>query len=351
MTDVRRARTAFAWVGVIVPLSLLVIASVIIATWMPALPDPVATHWGTDGVNGYGPRWTYLALTLGVGGGMVVLFAAMAVFSQRMPPRSRTLSPTRAPAPQWSSTARLLGGINLGVAGMFAVLMLVSVAVQRGLDDAAKAPDITVWAIIGFVVAIALTALGWFLQPKVPAANDDERPASPMSLAPGERAAWFGTAAMSRIGIISLIVAVMLLIGTTIWVFALDHGGAGWIIAVVTLLVVLLICATLVFHVRISSAGLRVRSIAGWPRWNIRAEQITAVKALHVNPMGEFGGWGLRIAVDGRMGVVLRTGEGIQITRKNGRVFVVTIDDARTAASVLTAAVNDADRGAEQGEN
>lgn len=339
MTDIRRARAAFAWVGLIAPLALLVIAAVIIAMWMPELPDPAAIHWGIDGVNGYGPSWTYLALTLGVGGGMVVLFAAIALFSSRVPQSSRSLPPAGTPVLQWSPTARLLGGINLGVGGMFAVLMTVSVAVQRGLDDAADTPDITAWVFVGFAVAIALTILGWFLQPKVETASGNEQQASPMSLAPGERAAWFGTAAMGRTGVIVLILAVAILIGTSIWVFALDQGGVGWIMVVVTLLVIALIATTLVFRVRINGAGLRVRSVAGWPRWNIRADQITAVKVVHVTPMGEFGGWGLRIAVDGRMGIVLRTGEALEITRGNGRRFVVTIDDAGTAASVLRSAV------------
>lgn len=343
MNDTRLARTAFVWVGVIVPLFLLATTAVIIAMWLPELPDPVAIHWGTEGVNGYGPDWAYLALTLGVGGGMVAFCAAIALFSHRLPQSSRTQPPAGASA-QWSQTTRFLGGVNLGVAGMFTVLMLVSVAAQRGLDDAADAPDITGWAFTGIAVAIALAILGWFLQPKVAVSSDtDQRVTVPMNLAPGEQAAWFGTAAMGRVGVIVLIAAVALLIATTIWVFALDQGGAGWIMAVVTLLVITLIATTLVFRVRINRAGLRVRSVAGWPRWSIRADQIATVKAVDVNPMGEFGGWGLRIAVDGGMGVVLRNGEGLQVTRRNGRVFVVTIDDATTAAAVLTAAVDKTD--------
>jgi hypothetical protein len=54
-----------------------------------------------------------------------------------------------------------------------------------------------------------------------------------------------------------------------------------------------------------------------------------------VNPLAEFGGWGWRWGADGRVGVVLRAGEGIQVTRTNGKRFVVTVDDAQTGASVL----------------
>ena len=343
MIAVRRARAAFIWVGVIVPLALLVAATAIIAIWIPELPDPVAIHWSAEGADGYAPPGAYLAMTLGLGGGMIALLAAIALLSHRLPQSSRTQPPAGAAA-RWSQTARFLGGVNLGLAGMFAVLMVAAVYTQRGLDDAADAPDITGWAFSGIAIAVALAIAGWFLQPKTtPPAKDEQSVTAPMKLAPGEQAAWFATAAMGRPGIALLLSAVVLLVATTIWVFALDGGGTGWIMAAVTMAVILLIVTTLVFRVRVSRAGLLVRSVAGWPRWKIGADQISAVGVVEVNPIGEFGGWGLRIAVDGRMGVVLRTGEALQVTRRNGRVFVVTVDDAATAAAVLTAAVDRTD--------
>ena len=97
--DLRRSRTAFLWVGIIVPLAIIALATVVVAAWLPEVPEPAATHWGTGGVDGYGPGWTYLVLPIGIGGGIVVLFAAMALFSPRLPPRGSTS--TR----QWSPTA------------------------------------------------------------------------------------------------------------------------------------------------------------------------------------------------------------------------------------------------------
>ena len=55
--------------------------------------------------------------------------------------------------------------------------------------------------------------------------------------------------------------------------------------------------------------------------------------------MGEFGGWGLRLSVEGRFGVVLRQGEAIEVTRANGRRFLVTVDDAATGAALLQALI------------
>ncbi|MGP6170991.1 DUF1648 domain-containing protein [Microbacterium sp. A204] len=335
--DVRRSRTAFVWVGVIVPLAIILITTVIVATWLPELPDPIAIHWGSEGVDGYGPKWMAIVLPLGVGGGLVAFMTLIGVSGHRMPQSS-----TKSQVQPWGSTSRFLGGMNLGLALLFAFISLVMTGVQRGITDAAQAPDIAgaVWIAFGLLVVGA--AVGWFLQPRSPEPTGDAGAAGEdIELGETERAAWFGTAAMARPGIITLIVAVLLLIITTAWVFGADPG-TGWIMATVTLLVVLLVVVTLVFRVRVNAEGLRVRSIAGWPRWNIPAADISDVRVVSVNPMGEFGGWGLRIAVDGRMGIVLRTGEGLQVTRHSGRRFVITIDDAATAASVLNSAAKGA---------
>lgn len=338
MTDFQRARTAFFWVGVIVPLALLVIATALIWTWLPELPEPAAIHWGTDGVNGYGPGWTYLALTMGIGGGLVVMFAAMALLAHRVPRSSRTSPTADAKTPQWSATARFLGAMSLGTSGMIAFLMVVSVNAQRGLDDAADAPNAASWLFVGFALFVGLPILGWFLQPRVSASPDTgQQAASTMRLASGEKAAWFGSVAIGRMGIVILVGSMLLLIGATILVFVVEAGAVGWIMVLVTVLTIVLIATTLVFRVRVNSAGLLVRSVLGWPRWNIRASDIADVRVVQVNPVAEFGGWGLRIGIDGRMGVVLRTGEALQVTRKSGKVFVVTINDAATAAAVLTA--------------
>ncbi|MCI1020309.1 hypothetical protein HWD99_16915 [Microbacterium sp. C5A9] len=44
--EIRRARTAFWWVGVIIPLALLVLAGLVVLAWLPEVPDPAAIHWG-----------------------------------------------------------------------------------------------------------------------------------------------------------------------------------------------------------------------------------------------------------------------------------------------------------------
>ena len=332
--DVRRARAAFWRVGVIAPLSILVLAAILVASWLPEVPEPAAIHWGPGGADGYGPRWTYLVVLLVLGGGMVGLFAVIALFAHRLP-RSGAVS---SHEPQWSATARLLGAANLAVAGMISFVSVAGMAAQRGLADAADAADITPWVGAALVGMLVLGAAGWLLQPRVAAsAGSSGSEPSPLPLADGERAVWLRRVTIARAGQIVLggSVFVVLAMSVLLWTAQPATGATMLVLAVV---LAVLVVSGLSFHVRASDAGLLVRSTLGWPRIDIPAARIARTRVVQVNPFAEFGGWGYRIGTDGRRGVVLRTGEALEVRRDDGKVYVVTVDDAATAASVLAAA-------------
>lgn len=337
--DVRRARTAFLWVGMIVPLAMIVVSAVVVAIWLPELPEPAAVHWSGDGVDGYGPGWSFLAILCGVGGGMIIAFALLVWFAHRSPSAAH---PTGSTRPEWSVTARFLGAVNLGLAGLMSVVALAAVGPQRGLAEASEAPNVGGPAAIGgFGLLIALTAVGWFLQPKIDArATDDAASAAPLSTSASERVMWIGSTTISRGG--KSVLGGLVLLVCVLAVVVIAPGQAGfWPAAILIATAVFMAVAfivTLVFRVRIGPSGILVRSLVGWPTIDIPADEVTAVRAVTVNPFAEFGGWGLRYGLDGRYGVVLRAGEALEVTRTDGRRFVVTIDDAETAASVLATA-------------
>jgi len=281
------------------------------------MPERVIIHWGPSGPDGFGAPENYVWLQALCGLGIPALM---------------TLPVLALMKDGWGITGRFLAALSLGISALMSVISVGGLAIQR---DSADPEAIGPLMAIAFSTLIVLGVIGWFLQPDVvtpPAPGRTVR----LQLAPGERAAWFGTAAMGRPGVIGLSVAVLILALTTVWVFVADPG-VGWIMAAVTVLLIVLIATTLVFRVRVSAAGLRVHSVTGWPRWSIPASDITAAQVVQVDPMADFGGWGLRISVDGRVGVVLRTGDALQVERRTGRTFVVTVDDAATAASVLSA--------------
>jgi hypothetical protein len=142
---------------------------------------------------------------------------------------------------------------------------------------------------------------------------------------------------MARSGQIVLGIALVLMLIGTAAVVAIGDPRAMWIMIGTTLLLIVAAAAGVAFRVRVSAEGLRVRSVLGWPTTRIRLESIEKAEVVTVSPFAEFGGWGWRIAVDGRRGIVLRTGQALQVVHGGGRVFVVTVDDAATAAGLLNA--------------
>ncbi|NJI59533.1 MULTISPECIES: hypothetical protein [Microbacterium] len=338
--DVRRARTAFLWVGVIIPLTILAVSAVIVAFWLPEIPEPAAIHWSDDGVNGFGPGWTYLAILGGIAV-MVIAFALLAWFAHRLPQNGQPVPAADAERPQWSITARFLGAMNLGTVALISLITLVGVDAQRGLADAADTPDIGFEVLIGFVLMAGGVALGWFLQPATPLPDTSrsESPADPLPTSATERLVWIGTATIARSGLAVLGGAVLLACALAAIMIATGAGG------VLTAVIMLVTCAILIaalvttfaFRVRIGPAGLLVRSLAGWPKIEIPTVDVASVRAIDVDPFAEFGGWGLRYGLDGRYGVVLRRGEALEVTRVGGRRFVVTVDDAQTAAAAFAA--------------
>lgn len=328
--DARRSRTAFLWVGLIAPLAILVLAAVVIIAWMPELPDPMAIHWGADGVDGYTAKWSYVPLLLGVGVALVLLIVVLALVAHRLPQSS-----TKPGVGPWSPAARFLGAVNLSVAALIGSLAVGGAALQRGLSDAADTPGIGGWTAVGFALAVAFGLVGWFLQPQAAASPAGEAAAAgTIRLDPSERAAWFGTATMAPSGVVVLLAGLALLLAMTVF-FAAKGEDTWWILAGTTALIAVLIAMMVVFRVRVNAEGLRARSLVGWPNNRIPLEKIAAVETVQIDPMAEFGGWGWRIGVDGRRGIVLRAGEALQVTQTGGRVFVVTVDGAAEAAAVL----------------
>ena len=99
--------------------------------------------------------------------------------------------------------------------------------------------------------------------------------------------------------------------------------------------VVLLSIGMSFWRVRADRRGFAVRGILGWPQVSIPASDVAEVRVIQVNPTADFGGWGWRWAPGNRTGIILRAGDAIEVTRRNGKRLVVTVDDAETAARVV----------------
>lgn len=320
--DLRRARRALIIVGLVLPAVITVIAAILIARWVPDLPDPAALHWGVDGVDGFGPPAVYLWLTLGLGLGL----PALMIFS--------VLGMARE---QWGGAARLLGAVALGLSGFSAIVNGGSVALQRGLDDATQAGPILPVVIAGFCTLMVLTAAGWVLQPDVhPAPAAPLKPAHVAAIAAGERVTWLATARMHRGAVLGISATMVILVAVTA-VMVVQAAEALWIPLLTFAIIGLAFASSASFRVRAGADGLTVRSQLGVPRVHVPLDDIVSVRAVQCHPFGEFGGFGRRVGMDGRTGIVLRTGPAIEIERRGRHPLVVTVDGAEVGAATLQA--------------
>lgn len=325
--DLRRARRRFIAVGIALPLFATAVGVVLMLVWMPELPATVATHWNAAGdANGFGPVWIAPLLTAIVG----IVFALLIGLSVLAGAREG----------EWGPTMRFLGALNAGITVYLVVLVTWSLAMQRGLADPSGAPSIVPALSAGAVVGIVVGVAAWFAQPSViisggraGATSEADR----IVLGPGERAVWLRSTALARGGLIAIVVGTLACAVVALWL-ALTTGP-WWAFLLIAAVLALVLLATSVFRVRVDDVGLTVIAPLGVPRFRVPLSDIQTVALTRVSPLAEFGGWGIRLGLDGRFGVVLHRGEAIQVTRTHGRVFVVTVDDAETGAALLEALV------------
>ena len=112
--------------------------------------------------------------------------------------------------------------------------------------------------------------------------------------------------------------------------------------------VVVVAAAAILWSARVSvdRGGVAVRGVVGWPRLTIPMHDVRRAEVAHVNALRDFGGYGQRICVYGRLrgvrGLVLRSGSGLLITRSDGSRDLVVVPDAAVAAGLVNASVSQA---------
>ncbi|HWL01871.1 MAG TPA: DUF1648 domain-containing protein [Microbacteriaceae bacterium] len=191
-------------------------------------------------------------------------------------------------------------------------------------------------AVLGLV--LTAIAIGFaFLRMRGPVEVVDPEP---IRLAPGEVAGWSRTVMASAAfywAVGSAIVVTAAVAAVAIWA----TSGRAWPTVFLPVLLIVLLALTGGWRVSAGPRGLTVRGLFGLPVFRVRTADIAGVVAVGIQPMRDFGGWGIRGALgrDGhwRTGLIVRAGDAIQVTRRGGKRLVVTVDDAATAAAVLKA--------------
>ncbi|TGJ97934.1 hypothetical protein DLJ96_00290, partial [Actinotalea fermentans ATCC 43279 = JCM 9966 = DSM 3133] len=112
--------------GLVLPLTVLGASAAIAFSWRDDLPDPVATHWDAAGTaDGFGSLAASAVVPLAIGAVLAVGFWLVGWFLG-----------------QSASNRRTAVGVSAGTATFLGATLLGTLWVQRGLDDAAQAPDV-----------------------------------------------------------------------------------------------------------------------------------------------------------------------------------------------------------------
>lgn len=312
--------TAVPHRGVTTALTLGVPAALAAATvavglgWRDRLPDPVASHWGPDGVDGSSSVAGLLIPLVG----MTLVFAAalwaVGYFWGRA-----------------AMTRRFATGTAVWVATFVDGLTILMLAAQLDVATAADARDLGAGlaAVIVGALAVALV-VAWLVPGDQRQPSDAPIPAGArrLPLPESETATWVQQ--------VQWVSPVWLVAGSLAFAVAIGAAARSWWLtaALAAFLVPLLVTAT-AWTVTVDRHGLAARSRLPRPRILVPLEEVEVAQVVQVDPLREFGGWGLRTGLGGRVGVVVRKGAALEVLRTGGRRVVVTVDDAATGAALL----------------
>ncbi|MEU1819328.1 DUF1648 domain-containing protein [Streptomyces roseifaciens] len=277
------------------------------------LPERMATHMGQGGeADGFSGQGGFLAVALGVLIGGAVLFGGLAQWIRTNPGAQRVIA--------------VIGGAVAVLTGWLVVAVLLA---NADADDAASVSLSGLQAALAFGAAAVYAAVGWLLCGRAQESETTSGPsadATRLSLGDSELASW-SRATGSRVLPVTgaLVLAAGLVVGVT----------TGWLPALPLLITGVPLALLTGARVTADRRGITVTpTLVSWPRLNVPLERIQEVGHRSVNPVRDFGGWGYR-ARPGASGIVLRSGDALSARLTTGSEFVVTVDDAATAAALL----------------
>ncbi|CAI9401906.1 DUF1648 domain-containing protein [Aestuariimicrobium sp. T2.26MG-19.2B] len=309
------ARPGGAALAVAVPVVTALLVLGVTSAWAwsvrDSLGDRVAVHWG---VAGRPDRWTSLTsalvTTAVLTGVMTALLVGLAVVM-----RDRIAVPSAA-----SGMAVFLAGSGNG--------LLVT---QAG-DPNHRLGFELVFAlvaglVVGVLVAVVLRALDRRRPHPVaarptPAAGDASVPPMP----------WSG---LTRTGTAVYVLPLVGMAPTAVLLaYAAVYRVWGLVVFMLILMLVMgLLLTMLKCEVTVDERGLR--ATGGRLTWlNVPLEQIESAEVDHVEPMRDFGGWGIRFGPRG-LGLVTSRGAAVWVQRAGGRPVCVTVTEPEACAAAV----------------
>lgn len=323
-------------VGVVLPAVFIALWMVPVALLGSDLPDPIAIHFGADGAaDGSAPLWVHLMVT----GAFVVISSAILVWAAWRP--SSTIGVEAA-------VATFLGGIG----------SVVSAQVILANDDVARWQDAVLGsgAVWGAVFGALGASIPVALMVRHAIREVGAQTSDAVTLAPDERAAWFGRSSSWQFGAGAL---ALVFVGTVV---VIAFGGGGVATGLTLLAVGLVLVSFVSVTVSVSDAGVRVRAgLLRWPVVHLPLQEIEAARYVaDFHPMRDGArltsaagarrskvlalqgvGWGYRgsLRLFGAAAWVLGRGPALELDLAGGKRFLVTVQGSEEAAALLNGLV------------
>lgn len=284
------------WAG-----GMLALGMVPLAIGWGRFPDPVASHWGLSGVpDGNLP---FLAVPLVHVGLIGVGLLTTSLFRVEGEPTAEAFA-----------MVGLMGGLGTALNGLLVYLNWGAASWdEAGVFNPWHIGMVLAGAFVGGVVGFAL-GRRWYPERQATKADGPV-----IHVSHGERVTWVGRTTARW---------PFFLLGGVALVFLLLPAWGIWLGG----LFVLLALAFMQVEANVNNDGLRVR-LGGIPVRRIPLEKISSARAIDLEPT-EWGGWGWRAAPNGSA-IVLRRGDALELTFRNGRRFAITVDDAATGAALV----------------
>lgn len=304
-----------------------IIPLVAVAIWALSvadrLPGNTATHFDFSGVpNDYMSPTGAILVPLGVAAFTAVIFLLTFI-----PEATR-----RGPTARW--LAGVTPGITVFLTGVTVVMVNANLNLASGEDARMPFMDIPVPLLLAIAVG---GAVAFIITPAPLPEGMEGKPAGArgdygreVTLPNGAKASWFGHA---RPGAMILLLAS----GPLLFLVVYAVLTRAWLILLFGVITSLVLIALSNFRVAISSHGVEVASVIGWPKTTVPLSEITDAEVADVH-FGNWGGWGWRVSSQGT-GIITRGSEALRINRSNGKLLEVTCNDPATAAGVVRALI------------
>jgi hypothetical protein len=304
-------RVVFA--SVVLPLVSAALFAGYLVVIQDRLPEETAIHWGPGGApDGFIPPSALPIVLLG----LAVMVTALTAAFGRDAGRSIVGRPVR--------------GLANGMVWFLGTLVTVAASGQL---DRSNPPPLPGWSIA--LAAVAGLVGGWLAvavsgpSPQVPhSARPGPAGVERFGLAEGHTVVWSGRspAAPAPIVLGGFVVALGIVVGAV----------ASWWLLTVLAPIAILLTASSTFRVTLGRGMIDVSGgVFGYPRVRIPLSQVERVDAGRVDAW-DFGGWGVRIGVEGETAVITRSGPALVITRTDGAVLRVSLDEPDEAAAIAT---------------